>query len=221
VETVACSCSHMPPPYSSEIQQPMRTTATLGRYRPQTYVPGCTIDRDPDRADSLASRWSGRGSTSPPAPGIAQLGTGQPYAALVCTCPCACPVKHQAGLDTCPCAALPNLAVLDQGGAATRRRWLGVSAALRLRRHARRTPSRSCESPQISTAHPPRRPDACSWTLSPDRVWVRSQQRDARPVHATLPDADQGANQGISRARRTRPTRDRVAVTAIPLTCRG
>jgi len=36
---------------------------------------------------------------------------------------------------------------LDQGGTATRRRWLGVSAALRLRRHARRTPSRSCESP--------------------------------------------------------------------------
>ena len=46
---------------------------------------------------------------------------------------------------------------------------------------------------QISTAHPPRRPDACSWTLSPGRV--RSQQRDARPVDATLPDADQGANQ--------------------------
>src|SRR5690242_20304416 len=60
--------------------------------------------------------------------------------------------------------------IQDQGGTATRRRWPGVSAALRLRGHARHTPSRSCESPQISTAHPPRRPDACSWTLSPDRV---------------------------------------------------
>ena len=29
---------------------------------------------------------------------------------------------------------------------------------------------------------------------------TRSQHRDAGPVHATLPDGDQGANQGISRA---------------------
>ena len=157
METVACSCSHMPPPYSSEIQQPMRTTATLGRYRPQTYVPGCTIDRDPDRADSLASRWSGRGSTSPPAPGIAQLGTGQPYAALVCTCPCACPVKHQAGLDTCPCAALPNLAVLDQDGACG-----AVGPALApgsaLRTPARRAPGHRSQGTHINTAGTSRRP---------------------------------------------------------------
>jgi len=29
-------CSRLPPPYSSEIQQPMRTTAALGRHR-HTY----------------------------------------------------------------------------------------------------------------------------------------------------------------------------------------
>ena len=50
MEIEACS-SRLPPPYSSEIQQPMRTTAAVGQV--STYVPGCTIDRDQDRADSL------------------------------------------------------------------------------------------------------------------------------------------------------------------------
>jgi len=36
VEIEARSCSRLPPPYSSEIQQPMRTTAALGRHR-HTY----------------------------------------------------------------------------------------------------------------------------------------------------------------------------------------
>jgi len=37
---------------------------------------------------------------------------------------------------------LPNHALLDQGGAATRRRWPGVSGGLCLGRPARRTPGR-------------------------------------------------------------------------------
>ena len=48
--------------------------------------------------------------------------------------------RPSTGLSRLDRAALPNLAVFDQGGAATRRRWPGVSAALCLGRPARRTP---------------------------------------------------------------------------------
>jgi len=51
----------LPPPYSSEIQQPMRTTATLGRHR-HTFR-AAPFDRHQDRADSLNPE--GQGFESP------------------------------------------------------------------------------------------------------------------------------------------------------------
>jgi hypothetical protein len=47
-------------------------------------------------------------------------------------------------------AALPNSAVLDQGGSAALRRWPGASAALSLRRHARRAPGHTSVGLAIS-----------------------------------------------------------------------
>jgi hypothetical protein len=51
VEIEASSCSRQPPPYSTEIQQPMRTTAALPRHR-HTYR-AAPFDRDQGRAGSL------------------------------------------------------------------------------------------------------------------------------------------------------------------------
>ena len=58
MEIEACPPSRLPPPYSSEIQQPMRTTATLGR-RSHTYRVA-PVDRDQDRARScIQVAWPG------------------------------------------------------------------------------------------------------------------------------------------------------------------
>jgi hypothetical protein len=57
-------------------------------------------------------------------------------------------VKHTSNQPVTLCALHCRVGLYwDQGGAAARRRWLGVSAALRLRRPARRTPSRRREQP--------------------------------------------------------------------------
>jgi hypothetical protein len=63
---------------------------------------------------------------------------------------------------------------------------LGVSAALRLRRHARRTPGHTAGAAQISTAHSARRPDShpgrsCGLCTSPDVASVSAARRGTGP----------------------------------------
>ena len=58
------------------------------------------------------------------------------------------------GNRRCRCWIAESARREDQGCTGARRRWLGVNAALSLRRHARRTPSRSCESPPDQYSSP-------------------------------------------------------------------
>jgi hypothetical protein len=65
-----------------------------------------------------------------------------------------------------------------------RRRWLGVSAALSLRRPARRTPSRSRETPP-DQHNPLAAQTECVLPADLPSVGPSSQQSDAGSVHAT------------------------------------
>jgi hypothetical protein len=83
---------------------------------------------------------------------------------------------------------------LDQGGAAARRRWLGVSAALRLRRPARRTPSHSRETPADQHSSLVTQARCVLLAVLPPAS-PGLQQPDATSVH-TIPLTTQGSAPG-------------------------
>jgi len=82
-------------------------------------------------------------------------------------------------------ATLSNYAVLDQGGA-SRRRWPGVSAALSLRRYARRTLGHTAQTRRADIAHPARKPMRATRTPSPGRYQLPADGTSS--LDETLPE---------------------------------
>jgi hypothetical protein len=70
---------------------------------------------------------------------------------------------------------------LDQGGAARGRRWLGVSAALSLRRPAQRTPSHSRENPPDQHSSLARQSGSVLLAAFPDRSQLAAASRHRLP----------------------------------------
>ena len=114
-------------------------------------------------------------------------------------------------VSRCTCDALPNLAVLDQGGAAARRRWPGVSAALCLGRPARRTPGHSRKIRQISRAHSRRRPGACSRPVLLRPVPGRRYQEDGGTPGCSLRSVAHSAARRVVRPFPTNPVGAKLA----------
>ena len=114
-------------------------------------------------------------------------------------------------LDVCRCDPLPNSALLDQGGAAARRRWPGVSAALCLGRPARRTPGHSRKIRQISRAHSRRRPGACSRPVLLRPVPGRRYQEDGGTPGCSLTASAHSAARRVVRPFPTNPVGAKLA----------
>jgi hypothetical protein len=97
--------------------------------------------------------------------------------------------------------ALPNLPRMeDQGGAVTRH-WLDVSAALSLRRHARRAPSRRCETSPDQHSSPATLPGCVLLGVVPKPGPARSGLTLGRSA-ARCCWAHARVQAGVSRARR-------------------
>ena len=121
-------------------------------------------------------------------------------------------------------SALPNHAILViKSGAAARRHWPGVIAALCLGRPARRTPGRSMQSAQINEAHTLRRPVQRSARFLGFDCPARGHRHNGGPCGRVArdrlsPNPDPGHSQGWAPARneeqrRNRQTRARSATT--------